>query len=61
MDTSIANTSILFFGTPEFALPALEALVKNGYTIVGIVTRADEPAGRGAIITPPPVKVLAKK
>ena len=55
------NACILLFGTPDFALPALEGLVKNGYTIAGVVTRPDEPVGRGSIITPPPVKVLAEK
>ncbi|MDP3772126.1 MAG: methionyl-tRNA formyltransferase [bacterium] len=59
---NIVNTTpLLFFGTPLFAVPALEALVKNGYSVVGVVTRPDEPAGRDQIITPPPVKVTAKR
>ena len=52
---------ILFFGTPEFALPSLEALIKNGYTVVGVVTRPDERVGRKQILTPPPVKVIAER
>ena len=51
---------IVFFGTPEFALPSLEALVKNGYTPELVVTKPDEPSGRKQIITPPPVKVYAE-
>ena len=50
---------IVFFGTPDFALPSLEALVKNGYTPELVVTKPDEPSGRKQIITPPPVKVYA--
>jgi len=55
------NSSILFFSTPDFALPALHALIKAKYTIVGVVTNPDEPVGRKQILTPPPVKVLAEK
>jgi methionyl-tRNA formyltransferase len=47
-------------GSPEFALPTLQALVKN-YLVVGIVTQPDRPAGRGRVLTPPPVKILAQK
>lgn len=53
--------TILFFGTSQFAVPALEALVNNGYTIAGIVTRPDERAGRKNILTPPPVKIAAER
>lgn len=38
---------ILFFGTPEFAVPSLDMLMKNNYDVVGIVTAPDKPAGRG--------------
>ena len=38
---------IIFMGTPEFAVPALDALVKAGYTIPAVVTAPDKPAGRG--------------
>jgi methionyl-tRNA formyltransferase len=49
---------IVFMGSPEFALPIIQELWKN-YPIVGIVTQPDRPAGRGRILTPPPVKQLA--
>ncbi len=48
-------------GTPEFAVPCLEALIKNGHQVCGVVTQPDKPAGRGHRLTPPPVKVLAEK
>ena len=38
---------ILFWGTPEFAVPSLRALGEEGHDIVGVVTRPDRPAGRG--------------
>lgn len=57
----ILNPRIIFWGTPEFALPSLEALIKHGYKIAAVVTNPDEPAGRKNILTSPPVKVLAKK
>src|SRR5687767_13305599 len=38
---------IVFMGTPEFAVASLDALVKSGYNIVGVVTAPDKPAGRG--------------
>ena len=55
------NPPILFFGTPEFALPALEALIKNGYRIAAAITRPDERVGRKQILTPPPIKVAAER
>ncbi|QQG45264.1 MAG: methionyl-tRNA formyltransferase [Candidatus Sungiibacteriota bacterium] len=55
------NIKIVFWGTPEFALPSLEALIKNGYSVAAVITNPDEPIGRSQIITPPPAKVLAQK
>ncbi len=52
------QTKIVFMGSPEFALPSLQALADH-YPVVGVVTQPDRPAGRGRIITPPPVKALA--
>ncbi|MGC9349944.1 MAG: methionyl-tRNA formyltransferase, partial [Anaerolineae bacterium] len=49
---------IVFMGTPEFALPTLERLVER-YTVVGVVTQPDRPAGRGRRLTMPPVKEMA--
>ena len=45
-------------GSPDFAVPILEGLA-NEYEVVGVVTQPDRPSGRGRIMTPPPVKVLA--
>ena len=50
---------ILFMGTPAFAVPALEGLVRSGYPVIGVVTQPDRPQGRGRTIAPPPVKLLA--
>ena len=50
---------ILFMGTPDFAVPCLEALVKAGHTLVGAVSQPDQPKGRGHKIQPPPVKAYA--
>ncbi len=50
---------ILFMGTPDFAVPCLEALTKSGHTVCGVVSQPDKPAGRGHKLTPPPVKVAA--
>jgi len=47
-------------GSPEFALPVLTALVEY-YSVVGIVTQPDRPAGRGRVLTSPPVKLLANE
>ncbi|MBI2669615.1 MAG: methionyl-tRNA formyltransferase [Candidatus Yanofskybacteria bacterium] len=52
---------IIFFGTSDFALPALEALKNEGYDIVAVVTAPDKPVGRKQILTPPPIKVAAQK
>ncbi len=50
----------VFMGSPEFALPTLKALAER-YPVVGVVTQPDRPAGRGNVLTPPPVKVLAQQ
>jgi methionyl-tRNA formyltransferase len=51
--------NVLFMGTPEFACPSLTALAGSDHTVVGVVTRADKPSGRGQKIVPSPVKRLA--
>jgi methionyl-tRNA formyltransferase len=52
----------IFFGTPEFAVPALEALHSNTrFELVAVVTQPDRPTGRKKIITPSPVKLAAEK
>ena len=52
---------IVFMGTPEFAVPSLEALLKSEDTVVGIVTQPDRPKGRGQQLSPSPVKVIAQR
>jgi methionyl-tRNA formyltransferase len=47
---------ILFWGTPDFALPSLRALSEEGHDIVGVVTQPDRPAGRGRVLRASPVK-----
>lgn len=50
---------IIFMGTPDFAVPCLEALINSEDTAVGVFTQPDKPKGRGYELTPPPVKVCA--
>ena len=50
---------VLFMGTPDFAVSALEALIAAGHEICGVYTRQDTPKNRGMKMMPPPVKVTA--
>jgi len=52
---------IIYMGTPEFAVPALEILVENGFDVVAVVTAPDKPKGRGLQVFPSPVKEMALK
>jgi methionyl-tRNA formyltransferase len=52
---------VLFWGTPEFAVPALRALGEEGHDIVAVVTQPDRPSGRGRSLTPSPVKREARE
>lgn len=52
---------IVFFGTSEFAVPALKKLADSNYEIVAVITQPDKPAGRKQRILPSPVKVEAEK
>ncbi len=52
---------ILFMGTPGFAVPCLESLIKAGHNICGVFTQPDKPKGRGHKLTAPPVKEVAIK
>jgi methionyl-tRNA formyltransferase len=52
---------IAFMGTPEFAVPSLDMLVKEGYTVEMVVTQPDKPKGRGKRLTASPVKEYAQK
>jgi len=51
---------IVFAGTPDFSVPALDALVGAGVAPVAVFTQPDRPAGRGRRLTPPPVKRAAE-
>ncbi len=51
---------IVFCGTPQFAVPTLEALLAAGHEIPLVVTQPDRPAGRSRQLTPPPVKLTAQ-
>lgn len=51
---------IAFFGTPEFAVPSLRALLGEGFEVVTVITQPDRPHGRSrSELIPPPVKVVA--
>lgn len=50
---------ILFMGTPDFAVPSLEALVNAGHEICGVFTQPDKPKNRGMKLQAPPVKEFA--
>lgn len=51
---------IVFFGTPEFAVPSLRGLLRERYQVAGVVTQPDKPQGRSrTTLVPPPVKVEA--
>jgi methionyl-tRNA formyltransferase len=56
---SFEQLSIIFFGTPDFAVASLQALVDAGASIVGVVTAADKPAGRGKHLQHSAVKEYA--
>src|SRR6187402_3356452 len=50
---------IVFFGTPEFAVPTLAALVGSSHAVTAVVTQPDRPRGRGQQLQPSPIKALA--
>ena len=52
---------VVFMGTPEFAVPSLEALLKSDDQVVGIVTQPDRPKGRGQSLTSSPIKLIAER
>ncbi|MBB1484695.1 methionyl-tRNA formyltransferase [Tessaracoccus sp. MC1865] len=52
---------LVFAGTPEVAVPSLDALVASQHEVVAVVTRPDAPAGRGRRLTPSPVAVRAEE
>ena len=55
----VAPLRIVFFGTPSFAVPSLEALIASRHTVVAVVSQPDRPKGRGHQLQPTPTKVVA--
>jgi methionyl-tRNA formyltransferase len=54
-----APLRIVFFGTPEFAVPTLDALLGSRHPVVGVVTQPDRPRGRGQKVSAAPIKARA--
>lgn len=52
---------IVYMGTPDFAVPALETLINSRHEVTAVFTQPDKPKGRKMILTPPDVKVCAQK
>lgn len=50
---------IIFAGTPEFAVPSLEEIIKAGHEVAAVITAPDKPSGRGLKLQPSPVKTAA--
>jgi methionyl-tRNA formyltransferase len=51
---------VVFFGTPDFAVPTLRALLASSHAVVAAVTQPDRPSGRGRRVAEPPVKTVAR-
>lgn len=52
---------ILFMGTPDFAVPSLQALLRSPHEVVAVVCQPDRQRGRGKVMSPPPVKIVAEE
>ena len=52
---------LVFFGTPEFAIPSLEAIHDSKHELTGVVTMPDKKSGRGLKVQSSPVKKVAEK
>lgn len=50
---------VVFFGTPEVAVPILQAVLASSHEVTGVVTQPDRPRGRGRSVSPSPVKEVA--
>ena len=57
--SEVEGLRVVFFGTPRFAVPTLEALLASRHQIAGVVTQPDRPRGRGQKLTDGPVKAVA--
>ncbi len=58
---SSGSVRVVFMGTSRFAVPSLEALVRAGYRVVGVVSQPPRPAGRGRKVAAPPVVEVAER
>ncbi|MBM3751200.1 MAG: methionyl-tRNA formyltransferase [Acidimicrobiia bacterium] len=56
----VRSFRVMYFGTPQFAVPTLERLLGSSHPVVGVVTQPDRPRGRGQHVTASPVKVVAE-
>ncbi|HSO67220.1 MAG TPA: methionyl-tRNA formyltransferase, partial [Desulfatirhabdiaceae bacterium] len=54
-----SSRRIIFMGTPDFAVPALDALYRSTHDVVMVITQPDRPVGRGKKILPSPIKQAA--
>ena len=57
--SGVEGLRVVFFGTPRFAVPTLDALLASRHQVVGVVTQPDRPRGRGQHVSAGPVKALA--
>src|SRR6185369_6213617 len=55
----MARYRVVFFGTPDFAVPTLRALIDGPDAVVGVVCQPDKPSGRGQQLQAPPIKRVA--
>jgi len=55
----VVNLRIVFLGTPDFAVPSLEALIASRHDVVAVVSQPDRPKGRGQQLQPTPTKISA--
>ncbi len=56
-----SKLKLVFFGTPDFAVQSLEALVHSHHEVAGVVTQPDRPKGRGRKVVASPIKRLAQE
>jgi methionyl-tRNA formyltransferase len=55
------SVRIIFMGTGDFAIPSLRAIHASNHSLAGVITQPDRPKGRGRILSPPPVKIIAQE
>ena len=55
------SVRLVFFGTEDFSVPSLEALIQAGWPVVAVVTKPDAKAGRGQKLHSPAIKAMAEK